>query len=79
MIAEVHVLRGAPCGATWEAAKRVIGLTADEAITRIGLITQFFCTANPANWDPVYGKSPLHFAGELHSRAMERGVGRSSR
>ena len=74
-ISDIIIVRGAPCGATWDAVKRVIGATAEDAVSRIGLVTQFFCTANPANWDPIYGKSALHFAGEVHSKAMERAVG----
>ena len=69
-IASIRVLRGAPCGATWEAAERIIGMDVEEAPVRIGLETQFFCTANPAGWDPMYGKSPVHFAGELHKAAL---------
>lgn len=66
----IEILHGAPCGATWEAAARILGLDVDEAPVRIGLETQFFCTANPAGWDPMYGKSPVHFAGEIHKAAL---------
>jgi len=68
------VLRGAPCGATWEAAKRMRGVPLSDAGVRIGLETQFFCTANPAGWDPIYGKSPLHLAGEIHSKALNKAL-----
>jgi len=68
------VIRGAPCGATWDAAERIIGLSVEDAVVRIGLETQFFCTANPAGWDPIYGKSPVHFAGEIHSAALKRAL-----
>ena len=70
----VTVLRGAPCGATWDAAERLIGVPLEEACVQIGIETQYFCTANPANWDPIYDKSPLHFAGELHSTALKRAL-----
>jgi len=73
-ITKVRVLRGAPCGATWEAAERMIGLPVDDAVVRMGLDTQYFCTANPAGWDPIYGKSPVHFAGEVHSAALRRAL-----
>lgn len=73
-ITRVTVLRGAPCGATWEAAERIVGWPVTEALARIGLETQFFCTANPAGWDPLYGKSPVHFAGELHKKALARAL-----
>lgn len=70
LIAEVVVLRGAPCGATWDAAKRLIGVPADDAARKIGLDTQFYCSADPAGWDPIYAKSPVHFAGRVHSHAL---------
>ena len=67
-------MRGAPCGATWEAARKVIGMPVDDAIIRIGLETQYFCSADPAGWDPIYGKSPVHFAGDVHSAALKRAL-----
>jgi hypothetical protein len=51
-----------------------VGLQLEEALIRIGLETQFFCSADPAGWDPIYGKSPVHFAGEIHKKALERGT-----
>lgn len=69
-IEEVTVLRGAPCGATWEAAVRMKGRRVEEAALRMGLDTQFFCTADPSNWDPIWGKSPVHLAADLHRAAM---------
>jgi len=38
------------------------------------LETQYFCAANPAGWDPMYGKSPVHFAGEIHKAALNRAL-----
>lgn len=71
-ISRIRVVRGAPCGATWDAAEQVLGLPAEEAIVRIGLETQFYCSADPANWDPIHGKSPVHFAGHVHSTALKK-------
>ena len=68
-------MRGAPCAATWDAARKVIGLPVEEAITRIGLEAQLLCRANPANWDPIHGKSPVHFAGHVHALALQRALG----
>ena len=68
--------RGAPCGATWQAAQRIIGLPVKTAAIRIGLEVQFFCSADPAGWDPIYGKSPVHFAGKIHSKALEKALSR---
>ena len=73
-IAAIEVTRGAPCGATLEAARKVIGLPADEAAVRIGLETQFFCVADPSGWDPIYGKSPVHYAGKRHANALRQAV-----
>lgn len=77
IITQIEVLRGAPCGATWKAAKKMIGLETAEAIVRMGLEPQFFCSADPAGWDPIYGKSPVHFAGKVHSAALQKAVKKS--
>ena len=74
IITKIEILRGASCAATWEAARKVTGMEAEKAIIRIGLETQFFCHADPANWDPINGKSPVHFAGNIHSKALEIAV-----
>lgn len=73
-ITSVKVVRGAPCGASWEAAKRLIGHPVEDAVRKIGLDTQFFCYANPAGWDPIYGKSPVHFAGKIHSKGLLKAI-----
>lgn len=75
-IGKVFVRRGAPCGATWEAAKKIEGWPAEEAAVRYGLEVQYFCAADPAGWDPLYGKSPVHFAGHMHKRAMVKALER---
>ena len=69
-IDDVTVRRGAPCGATWEAASRIKGYRVEEAPVRMGLDTQFFCTSDPSNWDPIWGKSPVHLAADLHRAAL---------
>ncbi len=75
-IAAVEVMRGAPCGATWKAAQSVVGLPVEEAVSRIGLATQFHCfaKANPN----VFLTNPLHVAGEVHSAALGKALKRSS-
>lgn len=74
IIKDIKVVRGAPCGATWEVAKRLIGYPADDAVRKIGLETQFYCSADPAGWDPIYGKSPVHFAGKIHAKQLEKAI-----
>ena len=51
------------------------GVPCREAPERLALETQFFCTADPAGWDPLSGKSPVHLAGELHRRALKKALG----
>ena len=71
---QTRVIKGAPCGATWEAADKLKGISIDEAPVRMGLETQFFCTADPSGWDPINGKSPVHLAAELHKAAIIAGL-----
>jgi len=52
----------------------MIGVPVADAVRRIGLDTQFFCFADPAGWDPIHGKSPVHFAGRVHSQALARAI-----
>jgi hypothetical protein len=73
-VSAIHIIRGAPCGATWEAAERIVGLPVEEASRRIGLDTQFYCFADPAGWDPIHGKSPVHFAGKIHDKALKNAI-----
>jgi hypothetical protein len=73
-IQKITVLRGAPCGASWEAVARMAGASIKDAAARIGLEVQFFCTADPSGWDPMYGKSPVHLAAEIHRAALCRAI-----
>ncbi len=70
-IKKINVKIGAPCGATWDAAKKVEGLKIEEALTRFGLEVQFFCSADPGSWDPIYDKSPVHMAADVHTAALK--------
>lgn len=73
-ITDVRVVRGAPCGATWDAAKRLIGHPVEDAARKISLDTQFYCYGNTSGWDPIYGKSPLHFAGNIHAKQLQKAI-----
>lgn len=73
-IQDIQVVRGAPCGATWRTLQELIGMEAHEAAIALGLKTQFHCTANPAGWDPIGGKSPVHLAGDVHCAALKLAV-----
>ncbi len=73
-LATLRVRRGAPCGATWAAAAKMVGHPVHDAPTRMGLEVQFFCAADPAGWDPLYGRSPVHFAGHVHRTALAQAL-----
>lgn len=74
IVTKVDVVRGAPCGATWEVARRLVGHPVDDAARKAGLDTQFYCYADPSNWDPIYGKSPVHFAGKIHDKQLQKAI-----
>ncbi len=78
-VARVEVDRGSPCGSTWSAAQKVEGLNREEAAARFGLEVQLLCQADPAAWDPIHGKSPLHFAGKVHARAFQKALDHGDR
>lgn len=73
IIEDIKAIRGAPCAATWQVLDNLIGKE-KEVVTKLGLDTQINCTANPAGWDPIGGKSPVHFAGEIPARALKKAV-----
>ena len=74
VIKEIRVLRGAPCGATWEALSDVIGVTVEEALTLLPRLVQYQCSANPSRFDPITGKSPVHYAGYAHRAALNKAI-----
>ncbi|MCF6186808.1 MAG: DUF166 domain-containing protein [Desulfobulbaceae bacterium] len=74
LIKSITVVRGAPCGATWEAFADVIGTPVDEALTLLPRLVQYLCMANPSRFDPITGKSPVHFAGHVHHAALKKAI-----
>ena len=73
-VAAIEVKRGAPCGATWDVLARVIGLPVDEAVSTLAREVQYICYADPSSFDPISGKSPLHYAGDVHAAAFKKGI-----
>jgi hypothetical protein len=73
-IASIKVIKGSPCGATWEAAELTLGYSVEEAPINIGLQTQYYCTADPAGWDVIHGKSSVHYAAEKHKEALIKAI-----
>ena len=73
-ITSIEVKRGAPCGATWDVLARVIGLSLDEAVSTLAREVQYICYADPSAFDPISGKSPLHYAGDVHAAALKKAL-----
>lgn len=76
-ITALEVLRGAPCGATWEVVPRVAGSSVEEALTLLPREVQYLCVADPSGFDPVTGKSPVHYAGHVHRAALLKAIDRA--
>ena len=70
----IEVLRGAPCGATWDVLANVIGLSVKEAVSTLAREVQYICYADPSSFDPISGKSPLHYAGDVHAAAFKKAL-----
>jgi hypothetical protein len=73
-IKDIIVVRGAPCGATWDALQEYIGCRVEDVLVRLPRQVQYFCSADPSGFDPVSGKSPVHFAGYVHIAALKNAV-----
>lgn len=78
-IRDLEATRGAPCGASWQVIPKIIGLSVEEAIPKIGREIQYVCAVAPSSFDPVSGKSMLHHAGEVHMAAIEKALLRKNR
>ena len=73
-IVEITVVRGAPCGATWDGLKDYIDCTVEDVLVRLPRQVQYFCSADPSGFDPVSGKSPVHYAGYVHIAALKKAI-----
>lgn len=73
-IAALRVVRGAPCGATWDVLSRVVGTGIEEALSLLPREVQYLCVADPSRFDPISGKSPLHYAGHVHKAALKKAI-----
>lgn len=74
VISEIHVQRGASCGATWDVIHRIIGLTPEDALECFAREVQYLCIADPSDFDPISGKSAVHYAGNVHFKAFEKAL-----
>jgi hypothetical protein len=64
-IADVKVIKGAPCGSTWYMAKEIIGTDIKDAPPKAGLLIQHYpCRATRGDLGGI------HESGELHKQAF---------
>ncbi len=73
-ISDVRVKRAASCGATYQVVRELIGTEIEKAPTEISRRVQYLCLSDPSDFDPVSGKSALHFAGEVHKAALKKAI-----
>ena len=74
LIKKVQVVRGASCGATWEAIEALIGTPVELALSTYAREVQYLCQADPSAFDPISGKSSLHYAGDVHAAALKKAL-----
>lgn len=71
-IKDIKVIKGAPCGATWDAAEKVKGTKLEDAPSKIALELQYLCKAATGYDVAKSKKAPLHLAGDVHKKAFEK-------
>lgn len=74
VISDIQVKRGASCGATWDVIPNIIGLTPEDALECFAREVQYLCIADPSDFDPITGKSAVHYAGNVHLKAFEKAL-----
>ena len=74
IIVDIEVVRGAPCGATWDALQGYMGCAIEDVLIRLPRQVQYFCSADPGGFDPITGKSPVHYAGYVHIAALQKAI-----
>jgi hypothetical protein len=73
-VVRIEVKRGAPCGVTWQVVPRIIGRPIEEASYTMAREVQYLCAADPSKFDPLSGKSALHYAGDVHAAAVNKAL-----
>ena len=73
-VRSVDVIRGAPCGSTWYMADRLPGTRIEEAGARAGTLVQIYPCLASRTVDRHFGDAPIHVAGHIARKAVERGL-----
>ncbi len=71
----VDVLRGAPCGSTHYMAEKLPGTRIGDAKPRAGTLVQIYPCLASRRVDRFFGDSPIHVAGKLAEKALEKALG----
>ena len=71
-VKDIKVVKGAPCGATWDAAEKIKGMSLEDAPSKIALELQYLCRAATGYDVAKSKKAPLHLAGDVHKKAFEK-------
>ena len=71
----VDVLRGAPCGSTHYMAEKLPGTKIGDAKPRAGTLVQIYPCLASRRVDRYFGDSPIHVAGKLAEKALEKALG----
>ncbi len=70
----VDVLRGAPCGSTHYMAEKLPGTSIGDAKPRAGTLVQIYPCLASRRVDRFFGDSPIHVAGKLAEKALEKAL-----
>ena len=71
-VSSVEVLRGAPCGSTLYMAEKLPGARVEEAGARAGTLVQIYPCLASRRVDRHFGGAPIHVAGYIAQKAVER-------
>ena len=71
----VDVLRGAPCGSTHYMAEKLPGTKVGDAKPRAGTLVQIYPCLASRKVDRFFGDAPIHVAGKIAEKALERALG----
>ena len=71
----VDVLRGAPCGSAQYMAEKLPGTKIGDAKPRSGTLVQIYPCFASRKVDRFFGDSPIHVAGKIAEKALEKALG----
>jgi hypothetical protein len=74
-VSGVDVMRGAPCGSTHYMAEKLPGTKVGDALPRAGTLVQIYPCLASRKVDRFFGDSPIHVAGKIAEKALEKALG----